>query len=84
MNQQIYENMLARRSGIDYSQGIQFETSFINMEEAQELTMNSQPKQFNRIGACVAPSITHGLLQSISLWDLQLGRPKIGLGDGYI
>ena len=31
MKQQIYDNMLARRSGIDYSQGIQFETSIINM-----------------------------------------------------
>ena len=37
--------MLARRSGIDYSQGIQFETSIINIEEAQELTMNNQPKK---------------------------------------
>ena len=35
--------MVARRSGMDYSQGIQFETSIINMEEAQELTMNNQP-----------------------------------------
>ena len=33
--QQIYDNMLARRSGMDYSQGIQFQTSLINMEEAQ-------------------------------------------------
>ena len=29
--------MLARKSGMGYSQGIQFETSIINMEEAQEL-----------------------------------------------
>ena len=35
IKQQIYNNMLARRSGMDYSQGIQFETSIINMEEAQ-------------------------------------------------
>ena len=34
--------MLARRSGMDYSQGIQFQTSLINMEEAKELTMNNQ------------------------------------------
>ena len=41
----IYDNMLARRSGMEYSQGIQFETSIINMEEVQELTMNNQPKK---------------------------------------
>ena len=43
--QQIYDNMLARRSGMDYSQGIQFQTILINMEEAQEITMNNQPKK---------------------------------------
>ena len=36
--------MLSRKSGMDYSQGIQFQTSLINMEEAKELTMNNQPK----------------------------------------
>ena len=67
IKQQIYDNMLARRSGMDYSQGIQFETSIINMEEAQELTMNNQPKKSNRSGAGVDPSSTHGLLQRILL-----------------
>ena len=37
--------MLAKQSGMDYSQGIQFETSIINMEEAQELTMNNKLKK---------------------------------------
>ena len=32
IKQQIYNNMLARRSGMDYSQGIQFQTSLVNME----------------------------------------------------
>ena len=45
MKQQIYDNMLARRSGIDYSQGIQFETSLVNVEEAKELAMNNQPEK---------------------------------------
>ena len=76
--------MVARRSGMDYSQGIQFETSIINMEEAQELTMNNQQKKSNKSGDGVAPSSTHGLLQRIALWDLQLESPKIGLGDGAI
>ena len=35
MKQQIYENMLARRSGMDYSPGIQFQTSLVNMEEVK-------------------------------------------------
>ena len=30
---------------MDYSQGIQFQTSLINMEEAQELTMKNQQKK---------------------------------------
>ena len=76
--------MLARRSEMDYSQGIKFETNIINMEEAQEPTMNNQPVKSNKIGASVAPSSTHKLLQRIALWGLQLERPKIGLGDGAI
>ena len=35
IKQQIYVNMLARQNGIDYSQGIQFQTSVVNMEEAK-------------------------------------------------
>ena len=40
--QQIYNNMLARRSWMDYSEGIQFQTSLINMDEARVLTMSNQ------------------------------------------
>ena len=43
--QQIYENMLARKSGMDYIPGINFQTSLINMEEAKELTMSNQPEK---------------------------------------
>ena len=45
IKQQIYNNMLARRSGVYYSQGIQFQTSLVNMEEAKGLSMNNQQKQ---------------------------------------
>ena len=76
IRQQIYDNMIARRSGMDYSQGIQFETSIINMEEAQELTMKNHPGKSNKGGAGLDPSSTHELLQRIALWDLQLERPK--------
>ena len=72
IKQQIYDNILARQSGMDYSQGIQFETSLINMEDAQELTMNNEQQKWNKSGAGVAPSSTHELLQRIPLWDLQL------------
>ena len=84
IKKQIYNKIIAKRSGMYYSQDIQFETSLINMEEAQELTMNNEPKKSNRSGVGGAPSSTHGLLQRISLWGLQLERPKICLGDGAI
>ena len=45
IKQQLYDNMLARRSGMDYSAGILFQTSIINMEQAQELNTNNQPSQ---------------------------------------
>ena len=35
MKQPMYENMLARKSGMDYSPGIQFQKSLIKMEEAK-------------------------------------------------
>ena len=38
---------------MDYSQGIQFQTSLVNMEEAKELTMNNQQKR------CRCGSIKH-------------------------
>ena len=43
IKQQIYENIFARLSGMDYSPGIPFQTSLINMEKAKALTMNNQP-----------------------------------------
>ena len=58
IKQKIYHNMLARRSGVDYSTWIQFETSLINMEEAKELTMNNQPGK-NQQKRCRCGSIKH-------------------------
>ena len=40
--QQIYDNMLARRSEMDYSPWTQFQTSLINIEDAKELTITNQ------------------------------------------
>ena len=53
----IYENILARRSGMDYSPGIQFQTSLINMEKAKSITMNNQPGKSTekKNGTGVAP-----------------------------
>ena len=42
MKQPIFEIMLARQSGMGYSQGIQSQTIIIKMEEAKELTMSNQ------------------------------------------
>ena len=38
---------------MDYSQGIQFQKSIVNMEEAKELTMNNQQKR------CRCGSVKH-------------------------
>ena len=84
IKQQVYDNMLARRSGMEYSTGILFQTSIINMEQAQELTMNNQPEKWNKSGAVVAPSSTPELVQRIALWDCNTKGQKFGLGDGAI
>ena len=62
--QQIYDNMLARRSGMDYSQEKHFETSLINMEEAQTLTMNNQSKKKQQ-KRCRCGSIKHSRVTSM-------------------
>ena len=48
MKQQIYENMLARRSGVDYSPGMQFQSSLFEMEETKELSNQPEKKQIKR------------------------------------
>ena len=53
IKQQIYDNMIASRSGMDYSQDIQFQTSLVIMEEAKEITMNNQQKR------CRCGSVKH-------------------------
>ena len=53
-----------------------------NRHNNSQWTMNRG--ESNRRGSDVVPSSTHGLIQRISLWDFQLDRPKIGLGDGAI
>ena len=42
IKQQIYENMLERRSGMYYIPGIKFQTSPVNMDKSKALTMNNQ------------------------------------------
>ena len=58
IKQQLYDNMLARRSGMDCSSGILFKTSIINTEQVQELTMNNQPKKLEQ-KRCRCGSIKH-------------------------
>ena len=49
-------------------------SSPLNRHTKSQWTINQE--KGNRSGAGVAPSSTHGLLQRIDLWDLQLERPK--------
>ena len=57
IKQKIYENILARQSGVDYSPRIQFQTSLINMDKSKAITMNNQPgkSRDRENGAGVAP-----------------------------
>ena len=43
IKQQMYGNILARRTGMGYSPGIHFQTGLINMDKSKALTMNNQP-----------------------------------------
>ena len=81
--QQIYENMLASRSGMDYSPGIQFQTSLINTEEAKELTMRNQLEN-NQQKQCQCGSIKN---LRVSSKDFPVGlvirkAKKLALGMG--
>ena len=83
IKQQIYENMLAQRSGMEYSTGIKFQTSIINMEEAKVLTTSNQPenKQQKR---CQCGSIKYSRVTST---DFPVGlairkAKKLALGVG--
>ena len=55
--------MLARQSGMDYSPGIQFETSLVNVEDAKELAMNNQPEK-NQQKWCRCGFIKHSQVTS--------------------
>ena len=41
IKQPIYENILVRRSGVDYSLGIQFQNIFVIMDKSKALTMKN-------------------------------------------
>ena len=87
MKQQIYENILARQIGVDYSPGIRFEKSFSTWKKKNHSprAMNWENQiRINKYGAGVAPSSTHPLSQVIALCGFLFGRPKNGLGDGSI
>ena len=60
MKQKNYDDILARQSGMDYSPGIQFQTSLISMDDAKALTMNNQPvKSMNEKKRCRCGSLEH-------------------------
>ena len=60
IKQNISDNMLARRSGVEYSPGMQFKRVSSKMEETQELTMKNQPKKKR----CRYGSIKHARVTS--------------------
>ena len=61
MKQQVYINILARQSGVDYSALINFETILVNMDEAKALTKNNQLGKINQKQGrrCRCGSIKH-------------------------
>ena len=63
IKQQIYKSILARRSGMDYIPGMQFQKSLINMDKSKSLTMSNQPER-NRQNWCRCGSIKHLRLTS--------------------
>ena len=48
MNHHIYEDILVRQSGMDYSAGMRFQKFLVNMEEARVLTKNNQMGKTNQ------------------------------------
>ena len=56
IKQWIYENILARRSGMDYSPGIKFQTSLINMDGSKAPTISNKPEN-NQQKQCWCGSI---------------------------
>ena len=65
IKQNIYENILARQSGIDYSPGMQFQISLINMDKSKEITMNNQPVKSTDTGKrCWCGSLENLLITS--------------------
>ena len=68
---------------MDYSPGIQFETSIINMEEAKELTMSNQPEK-NKQKWCWCVPINHLRVSSkdypVGLAIRKAKRLALGMG----
>ena len=48
MKQKIYENILARQSGMDYSTGIRFEKILVYIDKVKALNKNNQPEKSNQ------------------------------------
>ena len=85
IKQKKFKNILARQSEMDYSPGMQFQTSIINTDKKKSLTMNNQPgksidknKRYQR-----------GLLEHLRITykefpiRLSYQNSEKGVGDGY-
>ena len=87
MKQKIYDNILARQCGVDYSPGIHFETFLSTWKKKNHSprAMNWENQiRSNKYGAGVAPSITYTLSQGIALWGFLIIKSKNGFGGGSI
>ena len=87
MQQQIYENIHSRQSGMDYSLVIRFETSLVNMDEEKAPTKRKQPEKLNpnQQKRCRCGSIKNLCITSMSCpVGISRGGKKLGLGDGTI
>ena len=74
------QNILARRSWMDYSPGICFQTILVNTKKIksthQEQSTGKKQIRIKEDGADVAPSSTYELPQMIALWGFLIKRPK--------
>ena len=56
----MYENILARRSGMDYIPGMKYQKIIINVDKAKALTMDNQPgKSADKKKRCRCGSFEH-------------------------
>ena len=72
----MYEKILLRQSGMDYSPGIQFEKSLVNMDLKKALTKTNQPEKVEIIVSSAVTPSTYKLSLGVYLCGLLFEGPK--------